>query len=239
MLKKIVPCLLLTFLFCCTFEKATADTIKITPTRICFSPKENVAVLHLTNDGDHAIMIQSKMHAWFLQKNNQILRSSNHIIVMPPLFELPSHKTQLIRLFLKRPNISKSESTYRLYFREVLQNKSNTQNDEDHMRLDLQMSLPVFVLPQTPVVEKWSWHARKILNHLTEINIINDGNVTLFLSKIKLFDKTNKYILTMHTFAYILPHQTKFWKIRTQQLPTRIYPNVTYPCVQNSVSENP
>lgn len=237
--KKIMTQLFVRFLLMiCVCNRIEAAAIEILPTQICFQPGQLVADLHVTNSSHHAVVIQSQVHSWLMRGDKQDEIPTKVLIPIPPIFKLPSHKTQVIRLFLTKPLMSNVQKTYRLIVSQVpMLIQDNNKSPE--MKILLRFSLPVYVFSNTKknLITKWVWNVKKTSPHEIMLHIINTGNTMIFVSQINLLDKARHLIHSpLKTFAYIFPHQTYRWKLEMEELPSHIQTNITYPCLSNHVS---
>ncbi|OIZ98316.1 hypothetical protein BEV13_06885 [Rickettsiella grylli] len=168
----------------------------------------------MTNRGNETSLLQLSLFDWKQSPNGKdSYKISHDILLTPPLFALPAHKTQIIRFALKHPTYNTLQKTYRLHLKEVQQPKQKKLGQTLYFLMDI--SLPLFVQPQQSV-ENGIWSIKRLGSHRLKLNLYNDGNVSLFVNQWQLFDKnTPEPITKKHsTFAYVLPRSSHFWIVK-------------------------
>lgn len=216
--------LLLSFLFA---PKVCANVYEVSPTQLFLSAKQIIGVVKVTNHSDEASLLQLSLWDWQQNKGKDIYKKSYDILLTPPLFRLPAHKTQVIRFALKHPVFNTLQKTYRLHIKEVQQPRQEKLGQTLYFLMDL--SLGLFVQPQH-IIEQFVWSAQRTDPHRIKLQLYNDGNVTLFIKKWQLLPaKQQGPIKERSTFAYILPHQSHSWVVAVD-------PNIKYTDIKSTIN---
>jgi P pilus assembly chaperone PapD len=202
--------LLLSFLFA---SPICANVYEVSPTQLFLSAKQVVGVVKLTNHSDESGLLQLSLLDWQQSGGKDIYQISHDILLTPPLFILPAHKTQVIRFALKHPSFNAMQKAYRLHIKEVQQPpKQKKLGQTLYFLMDL--SLGLFVQPQQ-IIEKYVWSGKRSDPHHIKLQLYNDGNVTLFIKKLQLLPADQRELATKErsTFTYILPRQAHSWVV--------------------------
>ena len=202
--------LLLSFLF---VPQVYANVYEVSPTQLFLSAKQIVGVVKVTNHGDESSLLQLSLLDWQQCDGKDIYQVSHDILLTPPLFKLPAHKTQVIRFALRHPIYNTVQKTYRLHIKEVQQATQKKLGQTLYFLVDL--SLGLFVQPQH-IIEQFVWSAKRSDPKHIKLQLYNDGNVTLFIKKWQVLpaEQQGQRALAMKehsTFAYILPRQSRSW----------------------------
>src|SRR6266513_842182 len=81
-----------------------ANVLEVTPVQLSLSPSQRIGVLKVTNRSDESSILQLSLFDWNQSpKGKDIYKISHDILLTPPLFVLPAHKTQIIRFALRHP----------------------------------------------------------------------------------------------------------------------------------------
>ncbi len=130
--------LLLSFLFA---PPVCANVYEVSPTQLFLSAKQIVGVVKVTNHGDENSLLQLSLLDWQQHDGKDIYKVSHDILLTPPLFTLPPHKTQVIRFALRHPIYNTLQKTYRLHIKEVPQPKKKRLGQTLYFLVDLSLGL--------------------------------------------------------------------------------------------------
>lgn len=192
--------------------QALANVYELTPTQLSLSSRQMVGVVKVTNKSDESSLLQLSLLDWQQSHGKDVYEVSHDILMTPPLFRLPPHKTQIIRFALKHPIFNVEQKAYRLHIKEVQQPRKKRLGQTLYFLMDL--SLPLFVQPQH-IVEQFIWSAKRLDSQHVQLKLYNDGNVSLFISKWQLLpmDRQGMNMKKHSTFVNIFPHQSHTWKV--------------------------
>jgi fimbrial chaperone protein len=216
--------LLLSFLFA---PQIFANVYEVSPTQLFLSSKQMVGIVKLTNHSNESGLLQLSLLEWQQCRGKDIYQISHDILLTPPIFKLPPHKTQVIRFALKHPIFSTMQHPYRLHIKEVQQPRQKKLGQTLYFLMDL--SLGLFVQPQH-IIEQYIWSAKRPDPKHIKLKLYNNGNVTLFIKQWQLFPAAQGLAMKKHsTFAYILPRQSHDWLVKVE-------PNTQYTEIKSNIN---
>ncbi|MFN3235088.1 MAG: molecular chaperone [Gammaproteobacteria bacterium] len=193
---------------------AWSHTINISPTKILLSKKKPFSAISLSNPTDDDMVFEVDAEQWSQQNGKDVMHDTADILASPVVFKIPPHKSQVVRVALEKAKDTANEKTYRLLFREVA--RAEKAPSADSVRVQLEISLPVFVLPREELHTDWRWQSRNLSKHKLQFRFINQGNDVVFIDKMRIYDKKHKAITKeSKTFAYVLPGQEHDWVLET------------------------
>ncbi len=196
-------------------SEACANVLEVTPVQLSLSPSQRIGVLKVTNRGDEPSLLQLSLLDWEQTPNGKdIYKASHDVLLTPPLFTLPAHKTQVVRFALRHPTYTLLQKAYRIHLKEVQQSRQKKMGQMLYFLMDI--SLPLFVQPQH-IVENDIWSTQRIDTHHLKLNLYNDGNVSLFVNQWQLVandDLPGSITKKYSTFAYVLPHCSHSWIVK-------------------------
>lgn len=125
---------------------ASAGSLAIAPLRVSLSSAAGIASVTVTNNGREEALVQAETYAWSQSAGENKLSPTQDVVAVPPIFRLAPGAQQRIRVGLTRAFTDASEQTFRLTVTEV-----PTVTAPGVIAVAIRHSLPVFVLPPTPV----------------------------------------------------------------------------------------
>ncbi|MGC1854992.1 MAG: fimbria/pilus periplasmic chaperone [Candidatus Aquirickettsiella sp.] len=207
----------------------SANVLEVTPVQLFLSPVQRIGVLKVTNQSDERSLLQLSLLDWQQSpKGIDIYKTSHDILLTPPLFVLPPHKTQVIRFALRHPIYNTVQKVYRVHLKEVQQPRQKKLGQTLYFLMDI--SLPLFVQPQR-IIENGIWSLKALDAHHIKLNLYNDGNVALFLNQWQLFsDQAQRPVMKKHsTFAYVLPRRSYSWIVKGDS-------NINYTDIKSNIN---
>lgn len=191
------------------FSPLHANVYEVTPTQLSLSAKQLVGVVKITNKGHENSLLQLSLLDWQQEQGKDYYQVSNDILLTPPIFRLPPHKTQLIRFALKHPIFIAEQKAYRVHIKEVQQPRKKKLGQSLYFIMDI--SLPLFIQPEQ-ITESFVWSVERLDAKHIKLKLYNDGNVNLFVSEWQLRNSDTQNWAKKHTtFSYIFPHQSHSW----------------------------
>lgn len=207
-----------------------ANVLEVTPVQLSLSPSKSVGVVKVTNRSDERSLLQLSLLDWEQgPKGNNIYKISHDILLTPPLFVLPPHKTQVIRFALRHPIYNTLQKAYRVHLKEVQQPRQKKLGQMLYFLMDI--SLPLFIQPAT-IIEKEVWSTKILDAHHIKINLYNDGNVSLFVNQWQLLPNDAQQVPMMKkhsTFTYILPRRSHSWIVKDDS-------NISYTDIKSNIN---
>jgi len=206
-----------------------ANVLEVTPVQLSLSPSQRIGVLKVTNRSDEHSILQLSLLNWQQSlKGKDIYKISHDILLTPPLFVLPAHKTQIIRFALRHPTYNTMQKTYRVHLKEVQSPRQKKLGQTLYFLMDI--SLPLFVQP-LHMVESAVWSIKVLDAHHMKLNLYNDGNISLFVNQWQLLSgHPQENLMKKHsTFTYILPHCSYSWIVKDDS-------NINYTDIQSNIN---
>ena len=206
-----------------------ANVIEVTPVQISLSTSQRIGVIKVTNRSDERSLLQLSLLDWQQSpKGKDIYKTSHDILLTPPLFILPPHKTQVIRFALRHPTFNTLQKAYRVHLKEVQQPRQKKLGQTLYFLMDI--SLPLFVQPQN-IVESEVWSVRVLDPQHIQLKLYNDGNVSLFVNQWQLVTNQPQgpTMKKQSTFTYVLPHCSHSWIVKNDS-------NINYTDIQSNIN---
>jgi len=189
------------FLLIATPVTGWAGDFSISPVHVHLSQQHKIAALVLTNLQDAPLTVQATAQAWSQAHGQNITTDTDELIISPPLFELPPHGRQIIRVGLRIPLPVDQEKDYRLILHEV---PPPPKPGFMGVQLVLRMILPVFVAP----VANATHVQLKVFAHATDkgvsLQIVNDGNMHAEITGLRISENDHT-IFSKNLLVYVLP----------------------------------
>jgi len=206
-----------------------ANVLEVTPVQLSLSDKQRIGVVKVTNRSDERSLLQLSLLDWQQSpKGKDRYKTSHDILLTPPLFVLPAHRTQVIRFALRHPTYNTLQKAYRVHLKEVQQPRQKKLGQTLYFLMDI--SLPLFVEPQK-ILENGVWSIKVLDAKHTQLNLYNDGNVSLFLNQWQLLsNQPQGPIMKKHsTFTYVLPRCSHSWIVKGDS-------NINYTDIKSNIN---
>ncbi len=157
---------------------ANASSFSVAPIRVEIDSAHRTGVLTLRNDSDTSVVVQVTTVAWTQDASTgeDHYDETRDILATPPVFEVPAHGEQIVRVAMRRDADPSIELPYRVYFEEVPQARTTTFNG---LNVALRIGLPAFIAPAAPVNTKVEWDAAWQSDGTLRLSGTNHGNVHL------------------------------------------------------------
>jgi fimbrial chaperone protein len=191
---------------------AAAGTFSIAPVRVELSQGEPTAVLTVHNDDDAPLVVQATALDWTQPEGADAYGATRELLVTPPLFTLPAHGEQIVRVALRRAPDGARELDYRLLLAEV---PPPAAADFTGLRIALRLNLPVFVHPAVAASADLDWQARWLEDGGLEVSATNRGGAHLQVIGFEL-GLGDAGTLHAGTSRYVLPGSTVSWMLRPE-----------------------
>ena len=187
---------------------AHAGTFSVNPVRVTLSAKQPVAAITVRNGGTEPAVVQLESSAWTQDQGKDVLNPNADLLATPPIFTLPPGGSQIVRVGLRQARSSSSESTYRLVLREV-----PPANKPQGVHVTLMISMPVFVVPATPIKPELVWSAARVADGKVRVVATNHGTAHVQLGKLNLATGSGQVVGTRTVSEYVLPGNSKSWLV--------------------------
>jgi fimbrial chaperone protein len=197
-------------LLSCILTNGWANGIKVSPIRIELSGESRIAVLKVSNPSDKPLLVQADLMRWTQKNGDDFYQKSGDVLVVPPLFSVPPHREQVMRLALSRPP-ENTELTYRLYLKEIVAQEVKKVPSRG-LQMALRIGIPIFVAPRTEPRQEFYWKIKTMPGKGVVATLRNIGNTTIFIDKNQLLNQRGKPLIAeIPGFKYVLPGQEFQW----------------------------
>ena len=193
-----------------TAAAAHASSFSVAPIRVEVDRAHLTGVLTLRNDGDTSVVVQVTTVAWSQDAatGEDHYEESRDILATPPVFEVPAHGDQIVRVAMRRDADPATELPYRVYFEEVPQARTTTFNG---LNVALRIGLPAFIAPSAPNNVQVDWDAAWQPDGTLRLSATNHGNVHLQVTDFDvLFGTASSHIAGSR---YLLPGTRASWTV--------------------------
>lgn len=121
-------------------------SLQVTPTTVTLHPHESAEKIWLSNTGQRPLQGQVRLYSWTQVDGKDVLTPTSEMGVAPPMLEIPSGQSQLVRVVSRVPEGQRAfgERAYRLVVDEL---PSERAVQTAGVQFLLRYSLPVFVAP--------------------------------------------------------------------------------------------
>ena len=190
---------------------AAASTLSVAPIRVELGSKAHTAVVTVRNQEDAAVVVQVRPAAWSQHDGHDQLDDTHDLLVTPPIFTVPPHGVQVLRIALLREPDASSELSYRLVLNEV---PPATPPETTGLRVALRITLPVFVAPRTHAAADLAWSHRWLPDGTLEVEAHNHGTAHLQILDFDVQrDRSAKAELHAEQSHYLLPGTAAHWQL--------------------------
>jgi len=189
---------------------AHASSFSVNPVRITLSAKQPVAAITVRNADSEQTVVQLEATAWTQVDGKDVQVVSNDLLATPPIFTLKPGGSQIVRVGLRGARNVPGEVTYRLSLREVPSSQPSTTG----LRVALRISMPIFVVPATPVAPDIKWRVTREEEGKVRVTATNTGTAHVQLGKLDLL-ADGTVVGTRSIAEYVLPGNARYWTLET------------------------
>jgi fimbrial chaperone protein len=199
---------------------AAAQSLSVLPVNVLMGPGQQASSLTVTNQGSTKTAIQIRAFAWNQDGDQDVLTSSDLVVVSPPIATIPPGASQVVRLILREPPPVR-ESTYR-----ILLDQIPPPSEPGVVHVVLRLSIPIFAQPRTRVNPDVRFRLEARDGQLYLVGS-NNGRRHVAIREIELSTSHGRTLKAeAGTSPYILAGVTRHWHIDSQGGPVPL-PNET------------
>ncbi|MET3441075.1 fimbrial chaperone protein [Variovorax paradoxus] len=181
------------------------------PVRLSLTASAPIVALVIRNSSDEPAVIQLEPTNWAQQDGVDHYVPTRDLIATPPIFTLPPHGTQIVRLGLRRAPDPRTELTYRLYLVEV---PPPVKPDFAGTRVALRLGIPVFVTPTTHSAQALQWQLVKRADNKLGIAARNYGELHARITSISLSKKDGTAVSAQTIADDVHAGQERQWPVQ-------------------------
>lgn len=131
-----------------------ANNLNVSPVVVEIDSPRKAAAITLTNGSDRAVTYQVEALNWRQENGVDRYQPTDELVVVPPIFEIAPHSSQVVRVMLRVPAPSGVERTYRVLLEDITQAPA-TENTGIAFRFS--HNLPVLVAPAGKINNVMQW----------------------------------------------------------------------------------
>jgi fimbrial chaperone protein len=192
-------------------QGALAGSFSVSPLRVEMKGKERLEVLTINNGEDTPLKIQVDLKDWSQSGGEDQYADTHELLATPPVFTMPPHGQQVLRIALRRPSDAARELEYRVFLTELPPPPSEGFSG---MQVALQLSLPVFVDPPVASQASLAWHAAWQSDGSVRVTATNTGNAHARVSDFELQFGSPERSAPVSVSRYILPQSQVSWLVK-------------------------
>ncbi|MEX0732661.1 MAG: fimbria/pilus periplasmic chaperone [Aquisalimonadaceae bacterium] len=200
---------------------ASGQSVQITPIGLTLGERQPVGTLTLANRGNRTTTFHVEAHRWTQSRGEDRLEPSRDLLISPPVFSIEPGQSQTVRVGLRRDVPDNEEAAYRALFREVP--PADDAGPEFGLRFALQLSIPVFLAPQTAAHADLRWRATlDTRNRQVVLQALNAGAGHARVTRLELANPGDGTTVAQpwRGLRYVLPGSRQEWRLSLQRNPT-------------------
>ncbi|MET0229715.1 MAG: molecular chaperone [Rhodanobacteraceae bacterium] len=202
---------------------ASASSLVLSPLRLSLKAAQPISALTVRNDGDEAVVIQLELAAWTQAGGKDVYTATTDILASPPIFSVPAHQSQLVRVGLRRGADPGIELSYRVFLQEV---PPPPAAGFKGLRVAARFGVPIFVAPAateaspaSAVPSALQWHVIRADGHLV-LRASNPASLHERVTALTLsVAGTPEPLLHVQGTDYVLPGQSRDWIVHADRTP--------------------
>lgn len=187
-----------------------AGSFAVNPLRVTLSMNQSTDSLTVRNESTDPAIVQLELMEWSQDEGADVLTTTHDILATPPIFTIPPGGSQVVRVGMRRPPDPTVELTYRLLLREL---PPPPDEGFQGLRMALNISLPVFILPLATVTEELHWAASLQGQTGFTLSVKNSGNAHVQVANFKLAMAGGAGSGPHQVAEYVLAGQSREWLI--------------------------
>jgi fimbrial chaperone protein len=194
---------------------SSSSNFNVKPVRIEFSKAKMNSSVQVMNMEDATLTVQALALSWTTDGEKDIYTSVDDILLNPPVFEIPAHGTQYMRLGLRKLDGATVERAYRLILAEV---PKPPEPGFTGLRTVVRISIPVFIKPDVACSAQLLWEARRNAEGVLILTAINRGTAHIQITHLTAVGDQHGEPVGEFLNDYLLPGQRHEWTINDPRL---------------------
>jgi fimbrial chaperone protein len=191
-----------------------ASSFSVSPVRVELWPSKLNSVIKVNNAGDDSLMMQVSVLRWTTDGEKDLYSPVDDILLNPPVFSVPAHSTQVLRLGLRKANGAQDEQAYRLIVAEV---PAPLPVGFQGLRTIVRVSIPIFI-KRPDGAAQLSWEATRDAQGVLIITAVNQGHAHIQIRSMDVVSEQASGPPRRTLNDYLLPGQKHEWKFDEPQL---------------------
>jgi fimbrial chaperone protein len=186
---------------------AAAGTLQVNPVVVEIGAARRTGSVTVRNEEDAPVTIRAYALAWRQENGEDIYEESGAMIVSPPVFTLPPHAVQTVRVGQRRA--SAAPQAYRLIIEEV----PEAAPAGSGIRVALRLNLPLYVNLRAGAPGDLIWRAYRMSEGQWAIEAANRGAGWVRVEAAQAAAATGLRLDENFTFGTVLPGGTHRWVV--------------------------
>jgi fimbrial chaperone protein len=189
---------------------AAAASINVVPVRVTLHPGERSSVVTIKNTGAEDLSMQADGVAWAQDEAGEdIYTATDDLLVVPRIFTVPAGGSQIVRIGQITPVAMPVETTYRVFFTELV--AAETSRSSPGLRIRLRLGIPVFIAPAGAAAPVLDVIRSGYTDVGYEVVYRNGGNVHVQITRLTARTVAGDLAETVSTDVaiYLLPGATR------------------------------
>jgi fimbrial chaperone protein len=202
--------------FLLLFAPLQAASLSVNPVVITLDSSGTIAAMTVRNSGADTVVMQAQVNDWSILDNQEHYQPTSSLIVSPPVFEIASGKTQVVRVGLRDTLPQTIEQSFRVFLEQAPaapsydSTSSSTLNTPLGVQVMLRIGIPVFVKSAGASTSKLIWSAQRLPDARIRIEAENQGSAHAKITQISVLNKS-KTVASNTMLTYILPNSRRHW----------------------------
>jgi fimbrial chaperone protein len=191
------------------------SSFSVMPVRVELSPGKLNSVLRVSNASDESLMMQVSVLRWTTDGEKDLYAPVDDVLLNPPVFNVPAHGTQILRLGLRKSKAAEDELAYRLIVAEV---PKPLPPGFLGLRTVVRVSIPIFIKTPGATTAQLSWEATTDADGALIITAVNHGHAHIQIRAMDVVSGQSAERYSKNLNDYLLPGQKHEWKFDEPQL---------------------
>ncbi len=205
--------LTLTILLACTILPAFAASFNVSPILVGLSSQKPTMPLSVSNMDDTPVVIQVRSMSWTQNDSGEdVYANTDYILATPPIFTIPAHGTQIVRIGLREPSTPERELSYRIYLTQL---PGASREAINRVTMRFRFGIPVFVTGAAAVAPDLKWSVIASGPNAGKLKVTNDGSAHAQIGEMQLVDMVSEQTIARQpTPVYLLPGISREWALQ-------------------------
>ena len=201
--------------FCGGASPAGASNLQVRPTLLMVPAAQHAAGLTLSNLSDEPFQAQVRVFAWRQADGEDILETTNDVVVSPPMLRIEPGREQLVRVVRQRTPPLAQEASYRLLVDEIPGARPAQAPEGTGLRFVLRYSIPVFLSPPAQSAVRPVLHTRLVTEDGQPTLVLdNTGSAHAQVAELAYTDaRQGTQVIRAGLAGYLLPGQSRRWRL--------------------------
>nr|WP_315252740.1 fimbria/pilus periplasmic chaperone [uncultured Duganella sp.] len=189
-----------------------AANLQISPVMINLRAGQGASGITLQNLGEAPVYGQVRVYQWDQKDGDDVLTPTADVVASPPIIQIASKSSQMIRLVRRSEQLPASELTYRILIDEIPKDGGPASGVDIRLRY----SVPLFVLPADErATPQLAWSVFK-KEGAWMLRVHNSGTQRAQIGALQLSNAAGQqFEIAAGLFGYVLAGRVREWRLPT------------------------